>query len=449
MRRSEIDLNSIRDKGSRLDSAFHIGEEVIEAMTSKDNANFVKLGELLEYFSDGSRLELSETGIPILRLNNLDACDIHFSDLKRVSSTSGSSWTEVKAQDVLFTQAAEPFRAAVMPAGREEHTISSEITVMRPKPSIVPEYLAAILSSPSMGKILKELSYRRSAVALRRFRLQDIANIPIPLPSRELQNDIKAAYDHAARLSQESSSELAQIIEELYADIDRTTQNRIALTQFKIMKSQLAGRWDVNYCANELLKKELTKYGGVTPLLTLAKLPPSSLEGIDEDEALCVIKASNINKNTFLVESFEVSQLSELSPRMRQPVALGDVLICTTGNGDQVAYIDDKLGVEGKRILGSATFTSLRFAETPRYYAVAMSHPLVQSQLNSLGTGAIQRFISKKDLATLLIPTLSSPQRTQFDARIQSVFEKRREALNAKAEVLRLAEAFFVGAIAT
>ena len=182
--------------------------------------------------------------------------------------------------------------------------------------------------------------------------------------------------------------------------------------------------------------------GSVTPLLQVAKPVPSTLKGIGEDEEVCAVKAEHINENTMMVESVDTCRLSDLSPRMRQPLNPGDVLICTTGSGEQVAYLDEKTAAKGCRILGSATFTALRFTETPRYFTIAMTHPIVRAQLNSLATGAVQRFVSKKDLDALLVPRLSVIWREDFDSRVSRAFERRREALTAKAHVLELAEQF-------
>jgi len=442
MRSTVIHLEKISKKSNRLDPRFYLGAKTVKTITTGNDNSFIKLGDLLDYFSDGSRLISCETGIPILRLSNLDACDIHFSGLKYASIDKAVKWTAVKPHDVLFTQTAEPFRAAVMPEGFDHITVSSEITVMRPKPAVVPEYLAAILSTPSMGKILKDLAYRRSATALRRLHLKDIAGIPIPLPGRELQNKIKTAYENAARLSKESETELSQIIQAVYAEIDRKTQIQSTMRQFEIWKKELGGRWDVAYCANEMLQRHLLDSGSVTPLLQVAKPVPSTLKGIGEDEEVCAVKAEHINKNTMMVESVDTCRLSDLSPRMRQPLNPGDVLICTTGSGEQVAYLDEKTGTDGCRILGSATFTALRFVDTPRYFTIAMTHPIVWAQLNSLATGAMQRFVSKKDLDALLVPRLSVIWREDFDSRVARAFERRREALIAKNHVLELAEQF-------
>ncbi len=443
MRRITVQYNQLSGKGNRLDPRFYLGRETVKSITASDAEKFVKLGDLLDYFADGSRLTSCESGIQMLRLSNLDACDIHFLPLKYVSIENNPKWTKVKPKDVLFTQAAEPFRAAVLPENiKKELTVSAEITVLRPKSAIVPEYLAAILSTKCMGKILRDLAYRRSATALRRLRLKDIVEVPIPLPGRHLQDKIKKAYDHAATLSQESENELKSIIQAVHAEIDRKIGDCTQAVRFQIKKSNLGQRWDVSFCAHTILQERLMKSGVVTPLLHVARPVPSTLKGIEEEDDVFAIRAEHINEATLLVESFDACKLSDLSPRMRQPLHPGDVLICTTGSGDQVAYLDGKIGLTDDHILGSATFTALRFEETPRYFTIALTHPMVKMQLNSIATGAVQRFVSKKDLDVLLIPTLSVVWREDFDSRVAQAFERRREALTAKAEVLQLAEEF-------
>lgn len=49
-------------------------------------------------------------------------------------------------------------------------------------------------------------------------------------------------------MSQESEAELSQIIQAVYAEIDRKTQMQSSMRRFKIQKTELSGRWDVAYC---------------------------------------------------------------------------------------------------------------------------------------------------------------------------------------------------------
>ena len=56
--------------------------------------------------------------------------------------------------------------------------------------------------------------------------------------------------------------------------------------------------------------------------------------------------ADSINETTFLVEGAEPRRQSELLNRIRQPMDVGNVFLCTTGSGGQIAYLDEAL-VEG------------------------------------------------------------------------------------------------------
>src|SRR5690606_21088954 len=131
--------------------------------------------------------------------------------------------------------------------------------------------------------------------------------------------------------------------------------------------------------------------------LLLAKPGAASVRGVADDEDVFVVQVDDVNEATFLIEGGEHRPLSELSSRIRQRLQTGDVLLCTTGAGDQVAYVDEEIGAGGHPILGSATFTPLRFEETPRVFAATLSHPLVRQQLRLLSSGSVQRFIGKRE----------------------------------------------------
>jgi len=345
---------------------------------------------------------------------------------------------------VVFTRSATPFRAAVVGKNLPSPlTISSEITILRPHSAVLPEYLAAVLSTPAYAELLKDLAYRRHPSALKRLRLKDVRSLPIPLPSRSVQAEIKEAYEHAATLSEKAREELGQIVHVVHAEIDARVDTAVVPDhQFTAMKSQLGSRWDVSFMRGVQLRKQLENDKTMRPLLELARPVPSSLRGISDEEEVLVVQADDVNEITFLVESIDRCRLGDLSSRMRQPLAVGDVILCTTGAGDQIAYLDAQLSDSDIPILGSATFTALRFQETPRFYTVALSHPLVRTQLDLLSGGSVQRFVNKRDLDELLVPCLGVVWREDFDARIARAMDRRREALAARTRLLNAAEAF-------
>ncbi len=428
----------------RLDPPFYFQRAGIRDLLTREESRHVALGDLISEMYDGARLLLKDDGIPMLRLNNLKPCELDLVDTVRVESPSGNSWPSVRPGDVLFTRSAVPFRSAVVhPDAPSPMTVSQEITILRPRPAILPEFLAAVLSTRSFSGLLRDLSYRGSPSALQRIRLKDILRLPIPLPRRSVQEEIRKAYLQAFDLSSKAHEELSRIIRAVHSEVNaRLDLPQLPKETFFINRNQLGQRWNVSFSKSRLFRDALMNNRVMKPLLQLARAVPSGLKGIDEDDMVLTVQAENINEATFMVEGAEPSRLAELSARMRQPLSVGDVLLCTTGSGRQIAYLDDALGQSRLPILGSATFTAFRFTETPRFFAVILSHPVVRSQLDLVASGTVQRFVNKRDLDDLILPCLSLVWREDFDARIDRAMQRRREALAAKAYLLEVAEAF-------
>jgi len=427
----------------RLDPSFQFQQENIESLVSADAPAHACLGDLVSELLDGARLPSAESGIPVLRLSNLRACDIDFNDLGYVRADTSESWPRLRSGDVVFARSASPFRAAVVePDCPSPLTVSPEIAVLRPLPAVLPEYLAAVLSTSAYARVLNDLSYKGRRSALQRLTTADLKRLPIPLPARSVQQEIGAAYDQAVQLSMQAQREMSSVVRSVHQEIDTRAQFPDPPShQVVVRRSTLQDRWDVSYVKGRQFRTELAS-ALMRPILDLARCVPSSLRGIGEDEVVWGIHAEDVNRWTFLVEGAETHKLADLSARMRQPLSPGDVLLCTTGSGQQIAYLDEALTAQGIPILGSATFTALRFRETPRFYAVALSHPVVRRQLELLSAGTIQRFVNKRDLDELLVPSLGIVWREDFETRLQRAMQRRRGALSARTRLLAVAEEF-------
>ena len=427
----------------RLDPVFHLRHQRIRTVIDRDDAQHVPLADLVAAIQDGARLPAASAGIPILRLSNLRPCEVDLHDIRYVDGTSGH-WPALRLGDVVFTRAAEPFRAAVISASvPTPMTISPEITVIRPRPAVLPEYLAAVLSTPSFAAVLRDLAYRSRFGAMQRLRLSDIQRLPLPLPRRSVQEEIRSAYITAEELTSRAREEFSGIVRAVHAEINaRLPAVQLDTGCFQIRRGQLRERWDVSYACGRLLRETLATTRVMRPLFELARPVAPSLRGLDNDARVLAIQADDVNEATFLVEGAPERTLRDLSARMRQPLAVGDVLLCTTGAGQQVAFLDKALEEYGLPLLGSATFTALQFTETPRFFAVALTYPLVRIQLNLLMSGSVQRFVNQRALDELLVPTLGSVWREDFDSRMQQAMQHRREALAARASVLEAAEVF-------
>ena len=441
MRVTTLSRADLGKRHVRLDPAFYLGREMVRATIGAEGSRHVRLLDIVESISDGARLTGVPSGIPMLRLKNIRPCELDMSDLTQVDG-GAAKWVNVRANDVLFTRAAQPFRGAAVQCGvPTKLAVSSELTIIRPRPAVLPEYLAAVFCTPTMSQILRDLAYRGHASALPRLRLSDIGRLPIPLPPRSLQQSLGRQYQNAVELTAGARAEINRVVSAIHAEIaHRVSGVEVPRGAIGIFRSSMPDRWDVSFHRGRVFRSRLASSALMRPLMKLTKPGALSLRGLDDDENVLAVQADDLNAATFLVESAQQRRLSEVSSRMRQRVQAGDVLLCTTGAGEQVAYLDDALGQDGQPILGSATFTVLRFPETPRVFAVALAHPLVREQLRLFSSGSIQQFVNQHDLDELLVPVLGQVWREDFEARLARAMQRRREALLARSALIEAAD---------
>ena len=441
MRVTTLSRADLRERHIRLDPAYYVGRERVRSTVNAERSRTVRLADIIETVQDGARLPVVTAGVPIIRLSNIGRCELSLASMSHADGSAGR-WVGVRAGDVLLTRAAEPFRAAAVPSGvPSKLAASSEISIIRPQPAVRPEYLAAVLCTPTLNRLLRDVAYRGRGAALPRFRLYDIGQLPVPLPTRSLQDSLALQYRQAVRLTAEAQAEITAVATAIHAEIDHrvpdfTTPSRAIETR----RSSLPERWDVPFNRGRQLRESLMSLLVMQPLFRLAKPGTSSLHGLRDEDEVFAIQASDVNHATFLVEGGGHRLLTDLSSRMRQRVDIGDVLMCTTGSGSQIVYVDEGLDTGAQRILGSATFTTLRFNETPRVFAVTLSHPLVREQLRLLSSGSVQRFVNKRDLDELLVPVLGQVWREDFEDRLARAMQRRREALLVRSALIGAAD---------
>ena len=441
MRVTNLSRADLGQRHVRLDPAYYIGRERVRSTVNADRSRTMRLADIVETVQDGARLPVVTTGVPIIRLSNIGPCELSLAGMSHADGSAGK-WVGVRAGDVLLTRAAEPFRAAAVPTNvPSEIAVSSEISIIRPWPAVRPEYLAAVLCTPTLNHLLRDLAYRGRVAALPRFRLSDIGQLPVPLPTRSLQDSLARQYQQAVRLTAEARTEITTVATAIHAEIDHRTGDFTTPSRaIKIRRLSLPERWDVSFNRGQQFRNSMAASSVMRSLLQLAKPGTSSLRGLSNEDEVFAIQANDVNDATFLVEGGGHRPLTDLSSRMRQRVDIGDVLMCTTGSGNQIAYVDEGLDAGRQPILGSATFTALRFNETPRVFAVTLSHPLVREQLRLLSSGSVQRFVNKSDVDELLVPVLGQVWREDFEDRLARAMQRRRDALLVRSALIDAAD---------
>ncbi len=232
----------------RLDPAFYLGRELVRSTMSSEGSRHVSLEDIVESIHDGARLPSAASGIPMLRLNNVRPCELDLSGMAHVDGI-GAKWINVQENDVLFTRAAQPFRAAAVQSGMPaELAVSSELTIIRPRPAVLPEYLAAVFCTPTLNRILRDLAYRGGSSALPRLRLSDIARLPIPLPPRSLQESLGLQYQQAVDLTRERPRRVRRGGDgDPHRDRPPRLRGQPPGSAIEVLRSQLADRWDVPF----------------------------------------------------------------------------------------------------------------------------------------------------------------------------------------------------------
>lgn len=117
--------------------------------------------------------------------------------------------------DVIITTKGLSFRAAVADESLAGFAISANLAAVTPSHEIKPEVLAAYLNSPA-GQ--KELLLRAGMGTIRGLNLKSLAEVPIPVPSLELQETLgryltlAQEYDEILKKEQDLRSKLKDAI---------------------------------------------------------------------------------------------------------------------------------------------------------------------------------------------------------------------------------------------
>ena len=99
MRVATLSRTDLGKRHVRLDPSFYVGRELVRSTMSAEGSRHVRLGDIIESIHDGARLPSAESGIPMLRLNNVRPCELDLSGMTHVDGTAGK-WDMANQQDM-------------------------------------------------------------------------------------------------------------------------------------------------------------------------------------------------------------------------------------------------------------------------------------------------------------------------------------------------------------
>ncbi|WP_075594227.1 restriction endonuclease subunit S [Pseudoalteromonas sp. PAB 2.2] len=197
------------------DELFNCSDELDELflnLTSKYEVK--KLDELITEIQYGISESLSEepdSGIPILRMNNLQGGSLDLKDLKYFGATNGELEKFILQKgDILFNRTNSYELVGKVSLFNEDEVYSFASYLIRIKTNkelLDPRFLNYYLNTAiGLAKVRK---YRTPGVSQSNINAQNLKKIPIPLPSIDFQKDLMDKIELLQQSEQESRTNIS------------------------------------------------------------------------------------------------------------------------------------------------------------------------------------------------------------------------------------------------
>lgn len=219
MKRDAIDA-AVLGAGASCSGQPLKGLEVLGSIPAAWAASRMKFE--LEYVTSGSRgwaEHYANDGALFVRIGNLtrDSIELDLSDVQRVALPDAAEGVRARVQqgDLLISITAYLGSVAVAPVDIEEAYVSQHVSLARPNGlRALPKWLGYVVLS-SIGRTFFDLqAYGGTKVQL---SLDDIRELPVPLPSTEVQREriylLEARLLHLSELASHAQAHIARLRE--------------------------------------------------------------------------------------------------------------------------------------------------------------------------------------------------------------------------------------------
>jgi len=172
-----------------------------------------RLGDLVHPIRNGCDIrQFVDNGVPYIRVGDIADGRIAVDAMKVDPADARASKKDIQLRvgDILFTRKGTYGNTAVVRPGQNNAIISSEIMLLRTSNNqVVPEYLAAYLSSPAG---YHQVERRVHGVAFYSITQADLASVDVVVASREVQERVQATLADAHSRYAESCRMLDEAI---------------------------------------------------------------------------------------------------------------------------------------------------------------------------------------------------------------------------------------------
>lgn len=399
---------------TRFDVNYWRLSALVESRLSLASFPSRRFGELAETVQYGcSKLAKSEPiGVPIIRMNNLQANGWDLADLKWVDlSESEVESYRVQPEDLLFNRTNSKELVGKCEVFREpgEWVFASYLIRVRTKAKdINPQFASDFLNAPTGRLQIDQLS--RQIIGMTNINAEEIKSIRIPVPSLERQLALVAQMD-AARAQRraklvEADALLAGLDDFLLAALAFTPQPKDEKRVFAVTRGVASSRFDPHFYLPVFAQNQrMLAVDGVEPLGSVATFSSEIWKPEKHGSpTFCYIEISSVDRDTGEAKAVE-TKVAEAPSRARMAVHSGDIIISLTRpHHGSIAQITSAL--DG--CVASTGFSVIRNVDESRllndYLWCVLRRKICLMQMLQRASGGNYPAITEPELAKVLIP---------------------------------------------
>jgi len=428
----------------RLDPYYHQPSfESIKGAIKASKYEVKTLGELSKKIMSGpfgSTLRSSAyttQGIPFIRVKNVKNGDIDTSELVYISLEDHNRLknTQLKANDIVLSKIGTVGNAAMIPESLGECNISENNIGIILKDKVNKRYVLTFLNS-YYGQIQIQCSANPQVQS--KLNVSDVERLKIPLPPREIQDEIANIMDEAYKERREKLTKAKKLLdsiepyllEQLGIRVPQVKEGRSFVMKLKNVRN---GRLDPFYHQHKLSGGKEQRPG---------KFPLQKLEQIgqiSDEKALLVpdrvydyVEIGDIDHEWGQIASFRTGKTEELPKVGKTALKKGDILVSTVR-----PYLKGicQVDLDDNNLIGTAAFAVIRAKQgTDQDYLFALMRTnLIINQLVHRMTGSTYPTVSKDDVKEILIPVPPLEVQSQIAEEIKRR-RKEAEQLRSQAE---------------
>jgi len=210
-------------KGGRFDPYYYLPkfESALESL-KHSKYPLIQLGEIIKEIRYGASLKniYANEGVPLLRISNLKPNAIDLSDVVNlpldVKDKIGNCY--VRENDLLISRSGTIGIVAVVPKEANGYAFGSFMIKFRLVDEANPFYVSIVLNSQSLQY---QIQQKRIGAIQGNITIPAIKSLKIPLPPREIQDQIVRNFREKINEVQEYQRKAERILQEITKDIER------------------------------------------------------------------------------------------------------------------------------------------------------------------------------------------------------------------------------------